>query len=165
MKDREPLNEKDQADLVAFLDGELRGEVARKIEQRIIADPRVRAEAEVLKQTWDLLDFLPQPEPSTHFTQQTLERLPALRQPWLEGLWPDWNWRDILVGTGGILIAFTSGFLGYRLLANRPAPGEAELLRELRLIENKRFYDRALNLQFLQGLDQPDLFGAGVNDS
>ena len=41
----------------------------------------------------------------------------------------------------------------------RLEPGEKELVRDLRLIENKRFYDLVDDIDFLRQLDQPDLFG------
>src|SRR3954451_13737717 len=56
------LSEQERADLVAYLDGELTGEAARALEAKITLDPQARAEAETLKRTWELLDFLPKPE-------------------------------------------------------------------------------------------------------
>src|SRR5579884_2574830 len=75
-----PLNEEERAELVAYLDGELSGERARAVETRLSLDPAARAEADALKRTWDLLDFLPRPEPSASFTQKTLSRA-ALKPP------------------------------------------------------------------------------------
>src|SRR5262245_2450641 len=73
-----PMNEEERNDLVAYLDGEvdeLGEDRARAIETRINLDPTVRAEAETLKRTWDLLDYLPRPEASANFTGRTLDRL------------------------------------------------------------------------------------------
>src|SRR4051812_16621241 len=75
-----PLNEEERAELVAYLDGELSGDRARALEARLSLDPTARAEADALKRTWDLLDFLPRPEPSPSFTQKTLSRA-ALKPP------------------------------------------------------------------------------------
>ena len=72
---RPPLSDDERADLVAYLDGELSGEAAREIEARINLDPTVRAEVESLNRTWELLDYLPKPEPSPNFTERTLSRL------------------------------------------------------------------------------------------
>src|SRR4051812_30678918 len=69
------LSEQERADLVAYLDGELTGEAARALEAKITLDPQARAEAETLKRTWELLDFLPKPEPSASFTHRTLSRI------------------------------------------------------------------------------------------
>src|SRR5205807_3086423 len=69
------FSEKERADLVAYLDGELEGDAARALEQKLALDPAARAEADDLKRTWDLLDFLPKSEPSPNFTHRTLDRL------------------------------------------------------------------------------------------
>ena len=62
-------------ELVAFLDGELGAEENEAIEAKISLDAGVRAEADALKKTWDLLDYLPRPEPSPHFTERTISRI------------------------------------------------------------------------------------------
>ena len=73
------FNEKERADLVAYLDGELEGEPARALEQKLALDPDARAEADGLKRTWDLLDFLPKSEPSPDFTHRTMDRLAPIK--------------------------------------------------------------------------------------
>ncbi len=67
-----------EAELVAYLDGELDPVAARKVEARLASDPVARAKAAELKKTFDLLDYLPRPEPSPTFTTRTLDRLPAV---------------------------------------------------------------------------------------
>jgi hypothetical protein len=86
MRDDEPLPLPDdgpppdpfEAELVAYLDGELDPADARRVESRLATDPDVRARAAALKKTFELLDHLPRPEPSPTFTSRTLERLPAV---------------------------------------------------------------------------------------
>jgi hypothetical protein len=68
-----------EAELVAYLDGELDPAAARRIETRLAGDPQARAKAAALKKTFDLLDYLPKPEPSATFTSRTLDKLPALQ--------------------------------------------------------------------------------------
>jgi hypothetical protein len=65
------------AELIAYLDGELAATDARRIEDQLDADPELRARAESLKRSYDLLDFLPKPEPSSTFATRTMDRLPA----------------------------------------------------------------------------------------
>ncbi len=161
-----PLNDAEREDLVAYLDGELAGEARRDVEVRLSLDPRWRAEAEALKRAWDLLDFLPRPEPSPDFTQRTLSRLEPIRKPakqpepapvrtlkfqprWL-GLAAGWAAAVLVVGLGGYFLA---GGGSVR------APGEAELTRDLRIIENKRFYDAVEDMDFLRAVDRSGLFG------
>ena len=152
MSDPVSLSEQERADLVAYLDGELGGEAARALEAKLSLNPEARAEADALRRAWDLLDFLPRPEPSPNFTQRTVSRvapLPAARgRPWLVGL----GW------AAAVLLTAAVGYSGFNVLAPR-GPTEEDLVRELRLIENKRLYDLADDLDFLRALDDPELFG------
>src|ERR1700757_428871 len=79
MTDAAPLSDEERDDLVAYLDGELKGAAARSVEARLGRDQAIRAEADSLKQAWDLLDYLPRPEPSPSFTHRTLDRVATLR--------------------------------------------------------------------------------------
>src|SRR5262249_54858916 len=74
-----PFDEQERDDLVAYLDGELTGEPARALERKLSLNPDARAEAEALRRTWELLDFLPRPEPSADFTHRTLSRVAPVR--------------------------------------------------------------------------------------
>ncbi len=67
-----------EAELVAYLDGELDGPEARRVEARLAKDPGARARAAELKKSFDLLDYLPRPEPSPTFTTRTIDKLPAV---------------------------------------------------------------------------------------
>ena len=154
------FNEQEKADLVAYLDGELEGEAARAIEQKLALEPDARAEADALKRTWDLLDFLPKPEPSPSFTHRTLEKLTPIRpaepaparrsrRPWLIGA----GW------AAAVLAATAAGYAGFGWTGTASANPDQELTRDLRIIENKRFYDHVQDLDFLKSLEQADLFG------
>src|SRR5262249_41070651 len=72
-RDMPQLTDEDRANLVAYLDGELDAEAAQALEAKLSVDPTARAEADALKRTWELLDYLPRPEPSPSFTHRTLE--------------------------------------------------------------------------------------------
>src|SRR6266436_275788 len=105
------LNNDEWAELTAYLDGELDGKSARSLEARMNRDPAIRAEAEALQKTWQMLDYLPQPDPSTAFTSKTLERVsvlrpavvqpaapPPLRYPWAFGI----GWAAAVLVAGSI---------------------------------------------------------------
>ena len=167
MNNPSPLSDKDRADLVAYLDGDpsLDRETARKIQTRLSLDPMLRAEADTLKRTWDLLDYLPRAEPSPKFTHRTLNRVSTretrkvLRQTrhrrrWLWGA--GWAAAVLVVGLAGYLAA---------LALFPPRPSEQDLVRDLRLIENLRYYEQVETLDFLHELDQRDLFGEDSQDS
>src|SRR5437016_255159 len=78
MPDPAPFTDADRAELVAYLDGELDRTGQQRVEARLGRDVRARAEAETLKRAWELLDYLPRPEPSPNFTERTLTRISAL---------------------------------------------------------------------------------------
>ncbi len=160
MAEPSPLNEQDRADLVAYLDGELKGEASRKIETQLALNPDARAEADALKRTWELLDFLPRTEPSPDFTHRTISQITPIRAGQTASTTAR-QWRPWLLGAGwaaAVLLAATAGYSGTRILTPKQ-PGEQELVRDLMVIENKRLYDLAEDIDFLRQLDSPNLFG------
>ena len=72
MSDRTPSPDDDAAEsqteeLVAYLDGELDERAAEAMATKLSLDPKLRAKAEAYQRTWDILDVLPRPEPSSSF--------------------------------------------------------------------------------------------------
>jgi hypothetical protein len=168
MSNYPPLTPREREDLVAYLDGELTGEPARALEAKLSLNPEARAEAEALRRTWDLLDYLPRPEPSASFMEKTLSRaLPVWSGPGKKSSEDTGRpWRIAGFGVGwaaALALAAWGGYAGSNRLGRKPpaprGPGESELVRDLRLIENKRYYDLVEDLDFLRALDHPDLFG------
>jgi len=164
MAERRKLSEEEMADLVAYLDGEADPETARAVEAKLSLDPTVRAEAEALRRTYDLLDYLPRPQPSTDFTNKTLDRISALRP----GARANAGRRGLfgLAWAAAVLVAALAGFGGARLatpvgkpIPTEPAELDQQLVHDLRIIENKRLYDVADDLDFVRALAEPDLFG------
>ena len=78
-EDLTPVADPFEAELVAYLDGELEAPAARRVEARLATDPQARAKAAALKKTFDLLDYLPKPEPSATFATRTIDKLPVLQ--------------------------------------------------------------------------------------
>jgi anti-sigma factor RsiW len=163
MSNSAPLTEQERADLVAYLDGELTGEAARAMEAKLSINPEARAEAEGLRRTWDMLDFLPQPEASPNFTNRTLSKLmpvpvetPAQVPTVTPRRW--WKVAAVALWLVAVVLSALGGYAGFQHFVPRQ-PGDRELVRELRLIENKRLYDLVGEMEFLRRLDQPDLFG------
>jgi anti-sigma factor RsiW len=76
-----PIDAALKAQLIAYLDGELNEDEESAVEVRLNTDPAARREATALKQTWDLLDYLPKHEPSPTFTSKTLSRLDKVPVP------------------------------------------------------------------------------------
>lgn len=159
MSDPFHLSEEEREELVAFLDGELPEEEAHKFEAKLNRDAGTRAEADALRKAWDFLDYLPKPEPSTNFTNRTLERLGAIRQTRTV---PRRRRLSILAAVlawaAALLLAVGAGYGAMSLFLKRNA-GDKDLVRDLRVLENKRLYDVGEDMDFLHELDQPDLFG------
>jgi anti-sigma factor RsiW len=161
------LSDKDREDLSAFLDGELDEQRARALEAKITVDPRTRAEVEALRQAWDLLEYLPRPEPSAHFTHRTLERLAVPRCQWAAQYARGRRWRLCLGWAAVVLLTAGLGFGVARWLWPPPAPianpmdaeVDQQLVQHLRLLQNKPLYDLVDDVDQLQALDHPDLFG------
>lgn len=155
-----PNDEQVREDLVAFLDGELDEELSRRVEVGIHTSPEVRGEAESLRRTWELLDFLPRAEPSATFTQRTLDRIKPISGdagPARRGTW----WKRgacSLAWAASLLLSTLAGYAGYQYF-HPQQPGDRELIHDLRIIENLRLYELVEDLDYLKELDQPDLFG------
>jgi anti-sigma factor RsiW len=163
MADRQPLTDKERAELVAYLDGELHGAAARAMEARLNLYPEVRAEAESLRRAWDMLDFLPRPEASPHFTERTISRiLPVpgaeIRTP------PPQSFVVPILWAAAVVTAFLGGWAAYEWLIPHE-PGERELVQDLRIIENFRLYEQADDIDFVRQLDQSELFRDEVGGS
>jgi anti-sigma factor RsiW len=159
------MNEQERSELVAYLDGELDADTARAVEARLSRDPRARAEAEALTRTWDLLDYLPTPEPSTEFTHRTLERLSGSMQTIHSPSGRAWSSWAIAAGwAASVLLALGVGWGIARSWsgannARAQTELEGELERHLRVIENQRLFRNVDDLAFARALDHPDLFG------
>jgi hypothetical protein len=175
------------AELIAYLDGELEPSAARALEDRLDADPKLRARAEGLKRSYDLLDFLPKPEPSPTFATRTMDKLPvsgpkpavssssavtmtpaplsslALAAPPRRGT--PWAWAAGLLLVAGL--ALGAGYLGTAALRTHvfpPAeprePGTDSLsVSEVRAIANLPLYAAVDDLDFLNQLTAPEFFG------
>ena len=166
------LPDPEEAELIAYLDGELDPADARRVEDRLDDDPAYRAKADALKKTYDLLDYLPRPEPSATFATRTLDRLPTTRSasgsasPAAVSAPPPpprpWAW------AAGITLATAAALgLGYlaadtvRTFLHPPPPKEPDdlPLADLRVIENLPLYAVADDIDFVTKLAEPDLFG------
>jgi anti-sigma factor RsiW len=166
-----PLTDAEREKLIAYLDGELDEAEARAWEARLEREPQLRAEAEALSRTWAMLDSVPPAETSPTFSSQTLQRVSAVfpavqktapRRP---------GWLFLGVWVALVVVAGVVGFAGMNALT-RPTPVPAPstpaelanvdelLVRDLRVIENKRIYELVDDLPFLRELAaDPDLFG------
>jgi anti-sigma factor RsiW len=182
-----PMSEEERAELVAYLDGELPKPAAQALEAKLNTDPRLRAEVDTLRSTWEMLDYLSKPEPSANFTSRTLDRVSAIRPvsrasrvsrasavsrasvvsyaPGARQRWRPWAF-----GVGwaaAVLVAAVIGYGGGQWLGSRTRQSEPrdaidvqpQLVKDFRVIENRRLYENADDMSFLKALLDPELFG------
>jgi hypothetical protein len=125
--DRDPkrtqLSDAERERLVAYLDGELDDAA----EQQVVADlgvrPELRREADTLKKTWELLDFLPKPAATPRFTEQTMQKLQVTKLLLIKR--EQW-WRRLAV-VGWLAAVILVGLLGFALVYYWPLRGRAAL--------------------------------------
>ena len=154
----QPHAEQTQAELVAYLDGELDSSANDEVERRLCEDAEYRRRLRQLQQSWDLMDFLPQIDMDERFTQSTLAMV-AVRAA------DDVNveqsqrlkrrWRLWWAGAASTAVAFLAGYLFVYQVADRD---NQQLLRDLPVIERMDEYRYADSVEFLRLLDQEGLF-------
>ncbi len=150
--------------LVAYLDGELDAEDARRIEERLAFEPGVRETLQRLERTWECLDVLDAPPVDDRFTRSTLEMVAVDAEKQLQQLAdeaPRRRRRRRLAILGGLVAAAALGFGGVMALAPNP---NQQLIEDLPVLENLDEYRQADNLQFLMQLRDADLFGEEQHD-
>ena len=160
--------EPDEDDLVAYLDGELAEPDVRSVESKLALDPVVRAKADAYKRTYDLLDYLPRPEPSPDFTARTLTRLrPAVAGSGSADVRPTGRTRGGRVRAVARVVFFASALAsGFAVQAGvRAALGPPRVdpdtlpLSDLRVIERLPLYLGVDDIAFVRALAEPGLFG------
>jgi len=161
-------------DLIAYLDGELDEDAAAMVEAELARNPRAREKAEAYRKTYELLDYLPKPEPDPSFTTRTLTRLQpvidgsaatasgsqpiALSASMLGATTRRRVWPELLAWVAGVLVALGIGYLTH--LTTRPATQrEPEpTAAEIAMIESLPLYVGVDDLDFLKKLDDSELF-------
>lgn len=159
-------------EIVAYLDGELDPKSAEGVATKLSLDPRLRAEAESLQRTWDILDILPRPLPSSNFTTRTLSQAMPVPAGSASGA-------TIPFGTSGatmtlpaaapgigfwltsaaiVLVAALLGYIGHREFAPPRPAGVDPSLEDVPLMKNLRLYRYVDDLEYLQKLDTVEMF-------
>lgn len=103
------LTQQEQENLTAYLDHELNDAETEQITAALSRRPEVRKEADSLRKTWELLDYLPRPQAPQSFTEQTLTRLNSTKGILLQ---QGMKWRRYAIAgwAACILIAAAFGF-------------------------------------------------------
>lgn len=169
-----PSPEELRDELTAYLDGELDERAVADFEERLRTDPALRREAETLKRTWDLLDFLPQPEPSPTFTSKTVDKLAVLRPAstpsssvmrMRRAARAPSPWPTRFAVALAALVLFLLGYAASGPVFRKGPPRldseetEKQMARDLRILDQFTLFQLGEDIEFVAGLDQPDLFG------
>ena len=144
--------------LVAYLDGELDAEAVRRIEERLAAEPEVRAALNRLERTWDLLDELGSTPVGDSFTRTTLEMVTVAAEEDVQqaiAAAPIRRRRRRWLIGGGMLAAAAAGFLAAYLALPNP---NRQLLHDLPVLENLEEYCQVDDIKFLRLLEEKGLF-------
>ena len=151
-----PLDE----ELVAYLDGELDAEGARRIEALLASDPAVRHRLQSLERTWDLLDELDAAPLGEPFTQTTLEMVAIAARQEIEQSRAEAprRRRRWLLAVGASLLAAAAA--GFAVVAMHDP--DRQLLTDLPLLENLDEYRQVGSIEFLHRLRDEKLFVKGA---
>jgi hypothetical protein len=180
-----PPDEETSEDLVAYLDGELDAADSRSVESKLAEDDGARRKLETLKKTYDLLDYLPAPEPSATFASRTLTQLNLSAPPGAVApsnatapVYPAAATSGFVLPpkprslarflAGWSLALAVAGALGYfgHLLA-RPhleAFPSKRTSEQVRLLERLPLYLGVDDIDFARQLEAPELFGEAAHD-
>jgi hypothetical protein len=175
-----PPDDETSEEMVAYLDGELDDAESRAIESRLANDGTARRKIDALKKSYDLLDYLPTPEPSASFASRTLTQLslaapsgtasnpstPVTASAATSGFVippgaPRRVGRFVAAWSFALLAATALGYFGH-LLA-RPHLEAADPTKrtsdQVRLLERLPLVLGVDDLPFALQLEAPDLFG------
>lgn len=103
------LNPEELENLSAYLDHELDEAGTEQVTAALSRRPEVRKEADTLRKTWEMLDYLPRPQAPKSFTEQTLTRLQSTKGILLQqGI----KWRRYAIAgwAAAVLMAAAFGF-------------------------------------------------------
>lgn len=157
------MTDEEREALTAYLDGELDDAAEQDLETRLSQDPKLRAELDTMKQTWGMLDYLPQARPTSDFTNRTMDRLTLEGRASQSTVVVARDRRRRALGwTIAAVVALAVGVAasaGYRRYVEKPIDPDETVVRNLRLLERLPAYEHVDDLGFLKSLDDPDLFG------
>jgi anti-sigma factor RsiW len=152
-------------ELVAYLDGELEGEAARRMEHRLASEEKVRRRLQQLAQSWDLLDHLPRTTVDDSFTHNTVKMVAQAAEKEVEHVAaaePQRRWMRWLLTAVAAVAACAIGFFAVTQFRTDP---NKQLLENMPVIQNQDPLKEAGNIEFLEQLDKAGLFPEETGDA
>jgi len=147
------------AELVAYLDGELEPADSRAFEERLATDPELQLRLREHQRVWELLDELPRAASDPGLVHTTVEMVAvsAASAAFGDGRSAKRGRAMLRVTlvTSALLIAAIAGYALTRFALRAP---DRMLLRDLPIIENLDAYQSAERIDFLRALDREGLF-------
>lgn len=155
-REAEPLQSDVDEVLTAYLDDELSPAEREEVEARLSRDVEFRRQLSQMQRAWDLLDALPREELSFDFTKTTLELVAtrAAEEVREESSPEKRSWGFVFAMIGVLVFAVAGYGIVYTLL---DAPNR-RLTSDLPILENLDEYRHAESIEFLEMLDEADLF-------
>jgi len=146
-------------DLVAYLDGELPDDKAHQIDEIIARSEVARHEVEALARTFELLDILPAMRAADDFASKTLTNLKVMEQPFslTDQWWFRYFKRALKIGVW-IISLVLCGWLGFQTTRNWIPDHNADVLRDLPVIENLDRYEEIGDINLLKEMKRNGLF-------
>lgn len=154
------LSPDERADLVAYIDGELPEAHTRVISTKLTQSATARREVEILRKTWELLDFLPRPQAPPEFSERTvshIRRLELQGRSW-EPLVASWSAQGAKLVVYLIVAAASVG-IGYWLTGWVWPDPNLRVARELTLAEHLDEYLEVGSFELLSQLAESPEFG------
>lgn len=145
-----------EAELVAYLDGELDHVAAQRVERRLSDDPAFRRRLQQFQRAWDLLDQLPRVEATADFATTTVEMV-AVRAA-AESDASQHRRRRLIGYVAQAVCAVAAIVLGFLFVSARQQAPERRLLRDLPVIENVDNYLNVEDVEFVRQLARDHLF-------
>jgi hypothetical protein len=155
------LSPDERADLVAYVDGELADARSRVITTKLTMSATARREVEMLRKTWELLDFLPLPEAPEEFASKTVSHIQHSEQGgrrWEPAVWA-WSARTVQAVVYLVIAAASLG-LGYALTRWAWPDPTRRLMRDLTLAERLDEYVDVGTFEYLSELAESREFGS-----
>lgn len=147
------------AELVAYLDGELDPAESRRIEELLAKDDQARARLRKLERAWDALDDLPRTTVDESFTRSTVEMIAVKAEQDVDELEHDVMRRRgrWLLGIGGTAAA---ALIGFAIVQYAWPDPNRRLVEDLPVLEHLDEYSQVQDIDFLRQLAKEKLFVA-----